>query len=55
MEAPAEKLGLYGQNEDENISSSHMNMNANRLPSLRSSGRFQILLLRRNPSNKKGS
>lgn len=30
MEAAVEKLGLYGQNEGENFSSSHMDMDANR-------------------------
>lgn len=43
MEGPAEKLGLYSQNEGENLSGSHMNMDVNSLPSLLCSGRFQIL------------
>jgi len=43
VETPAEKLGLYGQNEGENLSSFHMKVDANRLPSQQSSGRFEIL------------
>lgn len=37
------QLGLYSQNEDENFSSSRMNIDANRAPPVLSSGRFQIL------------